>query len=74
MSYLYVTAGIFPHHNTTFAVLDDSLLESVITLIFVSNWNLFLSNFNHKRLNACLTDERLHINYRIQIHVVEDTL
>lgn len=37
MFYLYVTAGIFPHHNTTFAVLADSLLESVISFTFVSN-------------------------------------
>lgn len=36
MSYLYVTAGIFPHHNTPFAVPADSMLESVISVSHLS--------------------------------------
>lgn len=41
MPYLYVTAGIFPHHNITFTVVADSLLEPVISFTFVSKQNLF---------------------------------
>lgn len=44
MPYLYVTAGIFPHHNITFRVVAASLLEPVISFTFVSNQNLFFSN------------------------------
>lgn len=47
MPCLYVTAGIFTHYNITFTVVADSLLEPVISFLFVSNQNLFFSNSSY---------------------------
>lgn len=46
MPCLYVTAGIFTHY-ITFTVVADSLLELVISFMFVSNQNRFFSNSSY---------------------------
>lgn len=76
MPYLYVTAGIFPRDNITFTVVAVTLLEPVISFTFVSNQNLFFSTSSYERQSdaARFTDRRLHINYMLQIHSVEDIL
>lgn len=68
MSYLYTTARIFPHPSTTFAVLADALLESVLCFTFVSNWNLFFSNSAIKnevlQLASLMCDYILIVQYK----------